>query len=296
MPGMKFAVIARPPVYGAPSPRSMVRRPTRYRASSGSSASTITPPPSGMRRWRRRRGRHEHLGRDPGMSSARDHLARWPEPSYESVVPRGARALGPIGGGRSEAGRRRTRVPPRRCDSARVLHPAPRARPHGAARGARVSPGGVRGLGPQPDPRRTPATASPNSAPRRSRPRECHALGRRVRSQIVSRFHPRGRASLPRRRRAGQSALDAGGRPAARFLAHGRCRAHRRPAGRARRGHRLAAPLLAAIDRLDVRFRSALPGRWRARDGHDRFALRHPQLQAKPDAPSPTRGLAGIGR
>ena len=103
-------------------------------------------------------------------------------------------------------------------------------------------------------------------------------LGRWLRAEVEMRLRARSGALVARDgRRAGQGRLDARGRSAARLSPYRLARTHRCGDRRAGPGRRLAAPQRRADDPLDLCRRSEARDAGGARHGPRRRAVRHPQ-------------------
>ena len=144
-PGMRHAVIARPPVYGG-----------RVKSVDTTAALKVpgverviqlegTPPPSAFRPARRCcRHRAQHVGRAAGARAPRHHVGRWPECRLRlGGVPEGAGEVRAAArNGRTQGRRCRERVAIGRArGEGRLLRAAPRACSNGAARSHRRSHG-----------------------------------------------------------------------------------------------------------------------------------------------------------
>ena len=284
LPGMKFAVIARPPVVGGKVATLELKRGPQgagrgedHHAAADAGALQVRPA--------RRRGRHrqEHLGGDEGSRGAQDHLGRRAQQGLRLQGLPGA-----AGSDREEAGQGRAQR--RRCrqgaglgrarDHGRVLCPAHPPRHHGAAGGHRADePGPMGSVGAGAKPRRRPRRRR-RGARRHDGGADAlsHAAGRRLRPQVQVRLRHRGRAAVQGPgRHAGQGGVDARGRRPPRLLPH---RDGRAPRGRHRRqqeGGGLAASQRVAVDPLHVRARSEASLRHRARHGLGRYAVRRAQ-------------------
>ena len=82
--------------------------------------------------------------------------------------------------------------------------------------------------------------------------RQCHAARRRIRAQIEVRFRARGGAAVQGARRPGKGAMDAGGRRSSRLPAHRLGGTHRGRPRQERQGGGLAAPQRRAQHCLDL--------------------------------------------
>ena len=247
LPGMKYAVIARPPVTGG-----------KLKSFDGAAAMKV----SGVEKVMEVKGwpwpsKFQPLGgvaviaRNTGAAiKGRDALKIvWDDGAnakYDSVAYRAAARGGraQTGPGRAQGRRRRRRAEGRRQgDRGRILPAASRPCQHGAAgRGRRRQGRQGRDLGAGAKPRRHARRRRQDARhPRGQRHRQRHAARRRVRAQIEMRFRARGGAALEGTRRAGQGAMDAGRRRSSRLPAHRLGGAHRGRARQERQGDRLAA-------------------------------------------------------
>ena len=138
LPGMLYAVVARPPVYGGKVASFDAAEALKVPGVQQGRADRGQPAPGPLQSGRRRRGhRAQHLGGHAGPPGAQDHVGRRPERRLRLHGVQGvARGLGAQAGqGRPQRRRLRGRRGRRRAPArGRVLHPPPRARHHGAAR------------------------------------------------------------------------------------------------------------------------------------------------------------------
>ena len=267
LPGMKYAVIARPPVTGG--------KLVSFDATDAMKVSGVEkvmevqgwPWPSKFQPL----GGVAVIARNTGAAiKGRDALKIvWDDGAnakYDfgrlSDRTRGSRAQ--AGPGRAQGGRRRRRAEERRQgDRRRILPAASRPCQHGAAgRGRRRQGRQGRNLGAGAKPRRHARRRRQD--PRHSRgqrDRQRHAARRRIRTQVEVRFRARSGAALQGARRAGQGAMDAGGRRSSRLPAHGLGGTDRGRPRQERQGDRLAAPQRRADHRLDLRGQCDARGR-----------------------------------
>ena len=260
LPGMKYAVVARPPVVGG-----TVRSVDDAAAKAIPGVEAIIQIPGAPHRLgiqaarRRRRHRHEHLGGDPGPRCARHRMeGRQARLLHHRGSMRRSSAPRPASRARRCAIRatRKRRSPARRkCSRSEYyqrhnVH-SPMEPP---AALANFADGEVRGVG-------LPAE-SLRRAPRHRRfPRhrcvkrhgERDAARRRLRTQVEGRLRHRGGLPLARGRRAGPRAMDARGRHPARLLPHDIGGADRDRPRRGEQAGRLAAAKRGAVVPVDLR-------------------------------------------
>ena len=211
LPGMLYAVVARPPVYGGKVASFDAAAALKVPGVVRVVEIEASPPPAQFNPARRRRGhRAQHLGGDPGPQGAEDRVGRRPERELRLDGLQGDARGGGAQARQGRAQRRRLRRGwrPRRAEvGRRVLHPASRARADGAAGGDRAHrQRQVRGLGllPVAPGRARPGRQAARHVGRR-RHRARHAARRRVRAQVQARLRHRGGRRCPRRWTASRS-------------------------------------------------------------------------------------------
>ena len=263
LPGMLYAVVARPQVYGgkvvsvddaAALKVPGVVRVVQNRRHAGSAAVQSAR--------RRRRDRAQHLGGDAGAQRAEDRLGRRPERELRLRCLQGDARGGRAQARHGRAQRRRLRRGGGRCREAHhrgILPSASRARVDGAAGGERSHHARqVRSLGllPVAAGRARPGRQAARHAGRK-RHGARHAARRRIRAQVQARLrHRGGRAVQGDGRQAGQGRVDARRRSAQRLFPHGVGRASRSGRRCARKAGGVAASQRRADDRVDLRRRT----------------------------------------
>ena len=303
-PGMKYAAIARPYVWGGKVTRGGRQRARcRCRAWSASSACPIPPMPSG----------HNPLGGVAVIANStwaamqgRDALRiTWdngPNATYESAAYKAelqASVQQPGAAGRSVG------------DVAAALAAAPRTVAHEyyvphlshapmeplvALAEFRDGDGGAVGAHAVAAGRRQPGRELPQAGALAGHG-ERDAARRRLRPEVEARLPVRGRVPGARGGRPRARAVDARGRHAARLPAHGgRAQAGGRPRCE-RQGHRVAAPLGVSVHLGHLRAGRDGPQRGGAHQRRQRHSVRHSRTSAwKRAPPSRTRASAGTAR
>ena len=298
LPGMKYAVVARPPVVGGKvksvdsTAALAVPGVEQVVQIEGSMPPAKFAPLGGVAVVA-----DQHLGGAPGPRRAQDRVGRRPArlyntEQYHQEMSATAAKPGKVIRNQGDVGRRlRGRG---QGGQRRVLPAAHGAHRHGAAGGAgqrRRRQGGDLGAGAEP---LGHAPGRGREARRADRERDGprHAARRRLRAQVEVRLRARGGDPLAGGGRAGAGAVDPRGRHPAQLLPHHLGRADRGGAGCRQQGHRLAASQRRAVDPLDLRRGQRLPVLHRVRHGLRRHAVRHRQhpLRERPgDGAHPDR-------
>ena len=284
LPGMKTAVIARPPVWGATvatlddaAARKVagVERVVRF---------PDFPVPGGYmplggvavvaaNTWAALQGRKAlAITWKPGPNAGYDSK------SYKEDA-RSLRARG--GEARPHARRRRQRrsAPPHGTISAEYYLPhLSHAQMEPVVAVAQVKDGLVEVWAPTQSPQDARAAiAACLEVGHREGHRARDAPRRRLRPQVQARLRLRGRLAGARGRRPGARAVDARGRPAEQLLPHRRRAPPRSRAGRRGSGRRLAPPLGLSGDLRHLRARHPGPGRRRPHQRRERHPVRDPE-------------------
>ena len=177
LPGMKFAVIARPPVVGGKVASLDDSATMKVPGVEKVVKIDGTPRAGDVRSARRRRGdRQEHLGGAQGPRGAQDHLGRRAEQRLRLRCLQGdaRRRRAQARQGRAQRGRRRRGAQVgRQGDHGRVLRAASCARDHGAAGGDGAHDRRqVGGLGAGAEPGRRARRSSPSALGSRAEERD----------------------------------------------------------------------------------------------------------------------------
>ena len=223
LPGMLYAVIARPPVYGGTvasyddSDALKVPGVVRVVEIEASAAPPVFNPLGGVavigrNTWAAIQGRNAlKIGWDDGPNADYDSVA------YKATLEEAARKPGPVvrNDGDFDAG---MAAAAKRLSAEYYLPHLAHATMEPPAAAARITAGQVRGLGLLPV---TPGRPRPGREAAghagRGRDRARHAARRRIRAQVEARLRHRGGGAVAGDgRQAGQGHLDARGRPASR--------------------------------------------------------------------------------